>query len=99
TKYYKVEASGGVQGLVDVFSTITTQLVRSCDIDLKTPPDDPKKVNVAIDCNVIKRADDTWTLDTSTDPNKLLLKGATCERIQAAGAKRVDVIYGCPSVL
>ena len=99
TKYYKVEATGGVQGLVDVFSTITTQLVRSCDIDLKTPPEDPKKVNVAIDCDVIKRSDDTWTLDTTSDPNKLLLKGATCERIQATGAKRVDVIYGCPSVL
>lgn len=99
TKYYKVEVTGGVQGLVDVFSTITTQLVRSCDIDLKTPPSDPKKVNVAIDCDVIKRSDDTWTLDTTSDPAKLLLKGATCERVQTAGAKRVDVIYGCPSVL
>lgn len=99
TKYYQVAATGGVEGLVDVFSTITTQLVRSCDIELNTPPDDPKKVNVAIDCNVIKRADDTWTLDTSSEPNRLLLQGATCEKIQTAGAKRVDVIYGCPSVL
>ncbi|MFZ5891156.1 MAG: vWA domain-containing protein [Myxococcota bacterium] len=99
TKYYKVEASGGVQGLVDVFSTITTQLVRNCDIDLTSQPDDPDKVNVAIDCNIIKRADDTWTLDVSSMPNKLLLKGATCEKIQTSGAKRVDVIYGCPSVL
>jgi hypothetical protein len=98
TKYYKVDATGGVEGLTQVFSTITTQLVRSCDIDLATPPDDADNVNVAIDCKVVNRADDTWTLDTSAMPNKLLLKGNTCERVQTSGAKRVDVIYGCPSV-
>lgn len=98
TKYYKVDVAGGVEGLTQVFSTITTQLVRSCDIDLATPPDDANNVNVAIDCKVVNRADDTWTLDTSSMPNKLLLKGNTCERVQTSGAKRVDVIYGCPSV-
>jgi len=98
TKYYKVDATGGVQGLVDVFSTITTQLVRNCDIQLKQNPEVIDKVNVAIDCNVIPQSADSWVIDTSTDPNTLLLKGKTCENIQAAGAKRVDVVYGCATI-
>ncbi|MGC4093645.1 MAG: vWA domain-containing protein [Polyangiaceae bacterium] len=99
TKYYKVEASGGVKGLVDVFSTITTQLVRSCDIKLDSTPPDRSKVNVAIDCKVVPQTDDSWALDdTNPDQPMLLLKGQTCMNIQATGAKRVDVVYGCATL-
>jgi hypothetical protein len=95
-KFYEVKASGGVQGLVDVFNTITTQLVKSCDIQLPMNPDDVDKVNVAIDCTAIPQSDMTWVIDQSTNPYTLNLKGATCDKVQSIGAKRVDVVFGCP---
>ncbi len=99
-KYYAVSADGGVEGLTDVFSTIVTQLVHSCDIPLDQPPDDLEKVNVAIDCMVAPKeeADGGWDIDTSETPNILKLKGVTCEGVQTNGAKRVDLFYGCQTI-
>ncbi|HWA74303.1 MAG TPA: hypothetical protein VG937_18290 [Polyangiaceae bacterium] len=100
-KYYSVEASGGVEGLADVFKGIVTQLVHSCDIPLKEPPTDVNKVNVAIDCQLEAPTNPTggWEIDTTSDPNKLILKGETCANVQINGAKRVDLYYGCPPIL
>jgi hypothetical protein len=97
-RYYAVSAQGGVQGLVDVFREITTQLVRSCEIELGKNPPDLNKVNVALECEIVpqKQADgDAWIIDQSTDPNKLIFQGRTCKWIQDNGANRVDVVYGC----
>ncbi|HET9957681.1 MAG TPA: vWA domain-containing protein [Polyangiaceae bacterium] len=96
-KYYEVKAKGGVSGLTGVFSTITTQLVHSCDIPLDEPPPDSNKVNVAVDCEVM-RADTDWELLQSEEPNIIRLKGSLCDRVQADGVKRVDVILGCQSI-
>ena len=100
-RYYEVSAQGGVQGLVDVFRTITTQLVRSCDIVLTTSPPDKDKVNVAVDCKIVPQGQDgafEWEIDTTTDPPTLRFKGMTCANIQQNGADRVDVVYGCPPI-
>ncbi len=32
------------------------------------------------------------------DPNTLVLAGDACEHVQREGARRIDVVYGCPTV-
>jgi hypothetical protein len=101
TKYYAVSESGGVQGLIDVFNTITTELVRSCNIPLSEPPTKPELVNVAIDCDVVAPMSDDgsgWHFDDPNAPTEVVLTGPVCDRLQTDGAKRVDVIFGCPTV-
>lgn len=96
--YYAVSAKGGVEALTRTFNDITTHLVRSCDIDLGTPPAQKQLVNVAVDCNLVPFEDGAgW--DISADaPTTLALAGDTCDRVKREGARRIDVIYGCPTV-
>jgi hypothetical protein len=101
TSYYAVSEDEGVEGLLDVFETITTQLVRSCDIPLTQVPSQPDQVNVAIDCDVVpKEADDGsgWEYDEPTAPTGVILHGPVCDRLQQNGAERIDVVFGCPTV-
>jgi hypothetical protein len=101
TSYYAVSEDEGVEGLLSVFETITTQLVRSCDIPLSQVPSQPDQVNVAIDCDVVaQNADDGsgWDYDEPSAPTAVVLRGPVCERLQQDGAKRVDVVFGCPTV-
>jgi hypothetical protein len=100
-QYYAVSASGGVRGLVDVFTGITTKLVRSCEITLSTDPPNVNEVNLAVDCEVVRPTamdGSGWELDTTTAPNKVLLKGALCEQVERDGVRRIDVVYGCPTI-
>lgn len=100
-EYYAVSAEGGVEGLVDVFSTITTQLVRACDIELQSTPLDLERVNVYIDCDVVPKGEEgaeSWEIDVEATPNLLRLKGSVCRRVERRGAERVDVIFGCPTI-
>jgi len=100
--YYAVSAGQGVQGLVDVFTDITTDLVRSCEIELTEKPPSLMSVNVAVDCKVVSQANATdgsgWEFDQEVDPTKVILHGPVCDDLQANGATRVDVVYGCPTI-
>jgi hypothetical protein len=100
--YYKVDAAAGVAGLTSVFSAITTQLVTSCEIDLATPPPNPREVNVALNCQVVPHSGTTgtdgWVLDTTSDPSTITLQGNLCRWVQQQGVDRVDIIFGCPTV-
>jgi hypothetical protein len=108
TQYYAVDTAGGVEGLTDVFSSITTQLINSCDVQLSRVPPDLEKVNVAIDCEVINKAryEDSgaepvtgdWDLDEGTSPPTVRLLGGLCNFITQQGVQRVDVIFGCPPI-
>jgi hypothetical protein len=100
TTYYAVSAEAGVQGLVDVFNSITTQLVRSCDIELTEQPPKLDDVNVAIDCEIVERGEnnENWDYDQLPNPTMIQLKGDVCTRLQDEGATRVDVVLGCPVV-
>jgi hypothetical protein len=106
TSYYAVEAAAGVEGLTQVFRDISTQLVKSCDIELAEKPVNPEQVNVAIDCELIPEtgldADGNdvlnWEIDYESTPGMLHLLGDTCERVQTEGAKQVDVVMGCPKI-
>jgi len=96
--YYAVSAEGGVDELTRTFSDITTHLVRSCEVELGPSAPQKKLVNVAVDCAVVPFAEGAgW--DISADaPTKLVLAGDTCKQVEREGARRIDVVYGCPMV-
>jgi von Willebrand factor type A domain len=96
--YYAVSAKGGVQGLVDVFTSITTHLVRNCDVALENTPQNLDLVNVAVDCTIVPYANGAGWAISGTDQKTLELSGDACHKIQTDGARRVDVVYGCPTV-
>jgi len=100
--YYAVSADQGVEGLVDVFETITTQLVRSCDVPLPEPPSKIDLVNVAVDCTLVPRntndAKSGWDFDATPEPTSVILHGPVCDALQADVAQRIDVVFGCPTV-
>jgi hypothetical protein len=101
-KYYAVSADAGVEGLTSVFESITTQLLRDCDIVLPEAPSKLDLVNVAIDCTLVPQNDDDsksgWAFDRTPDPTSVVVHGPLCDAIQQNGAERVDVVFGCPTV-
>jgi hypothetical protein len=98
--YFKVEAAGNMEGLSEVLSSITGELVKTCILELDPAPPDSGRVNVYIDGEVVpKEGDDGWGIFMGTDPPHIELKGATCTRMMTEGADRVSVEYGCPTVV
>ena len=96
--YYAVSAEGGVSELTQTFVDVTTHLVRSCEVDLGPSPPDKKLVNVAVDCSVVPYQDGAgWDIGSDA-PTTLVLAGDTCQRVEREGARRIDVVYGCPTV-
>jgi hypothetical protein len=96
--YYAVAAEGGVEGLTQTFIDITTHLVRSCEVELGPLAPDKELVNVAVDCDVVPFEDGAgWSIGAAT-PNTLVLAGEACRRVRREGARRIDVVYGCPTV-
>ncbi len=96
--YYAVSAEGGVGALAQTFTDITTHLVRNCDISLSMEPPQRDLVNVAVDCEVIPFEDGAGWEIPADNPTTLILKGDTCNWIEQQGARRVDVVYGCPTL-
>ena len=96
--YYAVSAEGGVDGLTRTFRDITTHLVRSCEVDLGSVAPDRQLVNVAVDCDIVPSADGVGWAITDQAPTTLVLAGDTCSRVKREGARRIDVVYGCPTV-
>ncbi|WP_437594286.1 vWA domain-containing protein [Sorangium sp. So ce1000] len=85
--------------LGDTLTSITRDLVRTCELALKAEPPDRAKVNVFIDDEVLpKPGDDGWDYDDSTTPPTIVIKGATCEHVKSVGAESVRVEFGCPTV-
>jgi hypothetical protein len=98
-RYYKVEAAGNMQGLSDVLIEITGSLITRCDLQLEEEPPDLAKLNVYVDGIVVpQEGDDGWSVEGSTDPPTIHIKGETCRRIETEGAESVSVQYGCPTV-
>jgi hypothetical protein len=87
--------------LTDTFRSITRTLVRSCELQLTSEPEDRSLLNVSIDDGEFIPRDDPngWHLDTSTAPPTVVLDGTTCSEIESTGAERVAVVFGCPSVV
>jgi hypothetical protein len=96
--YFAVDDTAG---LTTVFTEITRQLVRSCDIQLVANPPDLKKINVAVNCTVIPPSTPDgsgWSVDENTQPNTVVLSGPVCNWVQTQGVERVDILFGCQTV-
>ena len=96
--YYAVSAERGVEGLTRTFRDITTHLVRSCEVDLGQVAADKRLVNVAVDCDIVPSEDGAGWDIADDAPTTLVLAGDTCNRVKREGARRIDVVYGCPTV-
>lgn len=108
--YYPITSPDALPELVTALSSLTTQLVTTCDIPLDTSgPIDPSSVRVAIDCNMIALVSSSvysqpdagnsegWYIDNSQNPPHLRLVGEVCSYLELNGARVVDIVLGCPS--
>jgi len=106
--YYAVSTTDSLKGLQDTFSTITTQLLKSCDVELQETPQSVDRVIVAIDCVKVPSVppgtpstggQSGFYIDYRTDgPAHLQLTGSYCDQISTLGAKHLDVITGCQPI-
>jgi hypothetical protein len=103
-RYYAVSAANSLQDLQQAFSTITTQLVKECDIPLTESPRDKNQVIVAIDCAAVSTVPENtpeqggasgYWIDYSQEPAHLRITGDRCTQLQTQGAEHLDVITGC----
>jgi hypothetical protein len=95
--YFAVSAKAGAAGLSNVLERITTGLVTSCRLQLEAVPPVLNDVYVVIDGVEIKHGDaDGWDYDDSVSPPAVVIKGATCDKLETDGAQYINVSYGCP---
>jgi hypothetical protein len=59
---------------------------------------DKRLVNVAVDCDIVPSEDGAGWDIADDAPTTLVLAGDTCNRVKREGARRIDVVYGCPTV-
>jgi hypothetical protein len=101
--YYRVTSADGADGLAETLTRITTGLITTCRLQLTSTPSDPDYeglLNVEIDGKEVPQAgDDGWSVDRSTTPPTVVLKGATCEYLETQGAEQVTITYGCPTIV
>lgn len=99
-KYYRVSEDGGSAALAATFKRITEELVTSCKIPLASGAPEPEKVNVAVNCVMLPKEDadgnEQWKLNQ--DATVVTILGEDCEAIEENGARRVDVLLGCPTL-
>jgi hypothetical protein len=99
-KYFAVAASGGVTALGSALESITKGIITTCRLVLGSKPPDLEKLNVTIDGAVVPQAGpDGWSIDTSSSPPAVVLKGATCAEVEKNGAQKVVIQYGCPTLI
>ena len=97
--YFAVSATGGAKALSDVLTSITTGLITTCTLKLSENPPDYDQINVVLDGTTIAEGSaDGWALDTSATPPSVILKGATCKKVETTGVQQVDITFGCPTV-
>ena len=97
--YFAVSADSGAEGLSAALQSITTGLVKSCELHLEEePPGDD--LYVVIDGVVLPRdADEGWAFQAPrTVPPVLEIRGAACHKLETEGAQYVNVTYGCPDL-
>lgn len=99
-KYFAIDEMLGVAGLTDTFQSITTELIKSCRLELEMAPPDPTKVNVIIDGTTLAQSGaDGWDFDNNMTPPGIVVKGATCKALEQMGAEKVTVQFGCPTMV
>jgi hypothetical protein len=94
TDYYAV---GDAAELETVLHDIGTGIAISCSIDLEEAPEDPARVNVYFDGEVVP-ADDAegWAWDGE---RRIEVRGAPCDRLRSGEILEARVVFGCDTVV
>jgi len=79
--------------------------VASCELSLdQSSPIDPENVNViytesagATASQIDQGMPDGWTYDDDEAPTKVILHGASCDRLKTNPQGKVDIVIGCPT--
>lgn len=97
--YFAVSAAGGVDGLTDVLTRVTTGLITSCKLQLEEEPPNINDVFVVIDGLLLQQgtANGWQESDPATSPPTIEIQGATCDKLETDGAEYINVSYGCPN--
>jgi hypothetical protein len=92
--YYAVEDESELQ---DALDDIGTGLAVRCSIDLDTPPDDPDKVNVYFDGELVPAdPDDGWSWNGTT---RIEVNGDACDRLKSGNVIDARAVFGCDTVV
>ena len=99
----------------DLAQQVTTVVTLACDWEIPPPPSgesfDPGRTNVEVTLDgtsealskVPSSADcgarDGWRYDDEGDPQRVVACPSTCARIQSAAEARVDLLFGCETVI
>lgn len=91
-KYFAVSQ---MSELHEVLAEIGAEIIATCDFTLAEPPEEPGKVNVYFDEEVVPRdPKDGWDW---TSPTSLSLRGEACRRVKSGGVLQVQIVVGCPT--
>lgn len=94
TDYYAV---GDADELEAVLHDIGTGIAISCSIDLEEAPEDPARVNVYFDGEVVPADDaDGWAWDGE---QRIEVRGAPCDLLRSGEILEARVVFGCDTVV
>jgi hypothetical protein len=94
TDYYAVLDA---DELADALKAIGTGIAISCSIDLEEPPEDPTRVNVYFDGELVPADEvDGWTWDGE---QRIEVHGESCERLRSGEILEARAVFGCDTVV
>jgi hypothetical protein len=94
TDYYAV---ADADELAEALHAIGTGIAISCSIDLEEPPEDPTRVNVYFDGELVPADEvDGWTWDGE---QRIEVRGESCERLRSGEILEARAVFGCDTVV
>lgn len=94
TSYYAVNDQAELE---DALYAIGTGIAISCSIELDAPPEDPTRVNVYFDGDVVPAdPDDGWSWDGDT---RIQVNGDACARLESGDVIDARAVFGCDTVV
>jgi hypothetical protein len=94
TDYYDV---GDAEALLEALYAIGTGLAIRCSLELEAAPEDPARVNVYFDEELVPAGDtDGWGWDGD---QRIEVRGDACDRLSSGEVAEVRVVFGCDTVV
>ena len=94
TDYYAVDDA---EALTEALHDIGTGIAIQCSIELETPPEDPSRVNVYFDGDLVPSDDaDGWAWDGA---QRIEVRGEACDRLRSGEILEAHVVFGCDTVV
>lgn len=92
--YYAVQDEAELQAaLYDIGAGVAVR----CSIDLESPPDDPNKVNVYFDGEVVPAdPEDGWSWNGTA---RIEVNGEACDRLESGDVIDARAVFGCDTVV